>query len=136
MKLLVMLAALLSTALAMAQQPPPPPPPAPQQPAEPPEEDESLKAPKEYTFNPLQAEGELKVGNYYFKKGSFKAAARRFEEASRWNPGLGEAYLRWGESLEKAGDRKGAAAAFSKYLEVVPDAKNADAIRKKIKARP
>ncbi|MCX6594965.1 MAG: hypothetical protein NTV70_01190 [Acidobacteria bacterium] len=135
MKLIVTLAAMLTTSVAMAQQPPAPPPQ--QQPApEPPEEDETLKAPKEYTFNPLQAEGELKVGNYYFKKGSFKAAARRFEEASRWNPGLGEAYLRWGESLEKAGDRKGAVAPFTKYLELVPDAKNAEAIRKKIKGRP
>ena len=132
---MVMMALGLSLDVVRAQQAPPPPPQ--QQPApEPPEEDESLKAPKEYTFNPLQAEGELKVGNYYFKKGSYKAAARRFEEATRWNPGLGEAYLRWGEALEKAGDRKGAAGVFAKYLEVVPDAKNADAIRKKIKARP
>jgi tetratricopeptide (TPR) repeat protein len=99
---------------------------------EPPEEDESLKAPKEYTFNPLQAESEMKVGAYYFKKGSFKAAARRFEEATKWNPSLPEAFLRWGESLEKFGDRKGAKAAFAKFLELAPDAKEAKAVRKKI----
>ena len=38
--------------------------------AEPPEEDEASK-PKEYAFNPLQAEKEVTVGNYYFKKGSY-----------------------------------------------------------------
>jgi hypothetical protein len=37
---------------------------------EPEEEDESLK-PKEYSFNPLQAEKEVRVGNFYFKKGSY-----------------------------------------------------------------
>ena len=33
----------------------------------PPEEDESL-IPKEYSFNPLQASKELRVGNYYLKQ--------------------------------------------------------------------
>ena len=37
--------------------------PAPQQEQAPPEEDESL-VPKEYSFNPLQAAKELRVGNY------------------------------------------------------------------------
>ena len=36
-----------------------------QQEQEPPEEDESL-APKTYSFNPLEAEKDLKVGLYYF----------------------------------------------------------------------
>ena len=42
----------------------------------PPEEDENLKV-KEYSFNPLQANKELLVGNEYFKKHSYKAAAGR-----------------------------------------------------------
>lgn len=99
---------------------------------EPPEEDEALKAPKEYTFNPLQAESEMKVGAYYLKKGSYKAAARRYEEATKWNPSFGEAFLRWGEALEKFGDRKGAKAAYAKFLELAPEAKEAKAVRKKI----
>src|SRR5215467_4900221 len=68
-----------------------------QQEQEPPEEDESLK-PKEYSFNPLEAERDLNVGNYYFKKGNYKAAVNRFREATRWNPNFAEAYLRLGES--------------------------------------
>src|ERR1700689_1894606 len=36
-----------------------------QQDQEPPEEDESIK-PKTYSFNPLEAEKDLKVGFYYF----------------------------------------------------------------------
>ncbi|HXG32560.1 MAG TPA: tetratricopeptide repeat protein [Bryobacteraceae bacterium] len=106
-----------------AQEPPKPP--------EPPEEDESL-APKEYAFNPLQAEKELKVGNFYFKKGNYRAAAARFEEAIRWNPSYAEAYLRLGEAREKLKDTAGAQKAFQKYLELAPDSKRAAEIRKKL----
>ena len=37
---------------------------------EPVEEDETL-APKTYTFNPLQANKELQIGDYYFKEEEF-----------------------------------------------------------------
>lgn len=104
----------------------------PQEPVEPPEEDESSK-PKEYVFNPVQAAKELKVGGFYFKKGSFRAAARRFEEATRWDPTSPEAFLRLGETLEKMNDKGGARQAFAKYIELAPEAKNAAAIRKKYK---
>jgi Tfp pilus assembly protein PilF len=102
-----------------------------QQEQAPPEEDESLSV-KEYSFNPLQATKEVQVGNYYFKKGSFRAAAQRFREATKWNPGLAEAWLRLAETDEKQKDRKSAREAYQKYLELAPDAKNADDIRKRI----
>lgn len=100
-------------------------------PLEPPEEDESHKA-KEYDFNPLQASKELKVGQFYFKKGSFKAAAKRFEEATRWDPSSAEAFLRLGETLDKLKDDAAAKLAYSKYLELAPEAKNAAAIKKRL----
>ncbi len=101
---------------------------------EPPEEDEELSRPeKEYTFNPLQAENVFKVGNFYFKKGSYKSAISRYEEATKWNPGYAEAYLKLGEAREKNGNLRKALAAYEKYLELSPDAKNADVIRKKLK---
>lgn len=105
--------------------------PKPPQPQEPPEEDEAL-AVKEYSFNPLQAEKELKIGNFYFKKGKYKAAARRFEEATKWNPGGAEAYLRLGEAREKLNDPKGAREAFAKFIDLVPDDKRAPQIKKKL----
>jgi tetratricopeptide (TPR) repeat protein len=98
---------------------------------EPPEEDEPTK-PKEYVFNPLQAANELKIGIYYFKKGSYRAAAKRFQEAGKWNPGYAEAYLRLGEAEEKLKDGEAARAAYAKYLELEPDAKNAAEIQKKL----
>lgn len=120
--------ALLPLALS-AQEPKTPPPEQ-----EPPEEDEILR-PKEYTFNPLQADSEIRVGYFYWKKGSYQAAAKRFEEATRWDPSRAEAFLRLAESLEKLKDKDGAKKAYARYLELAPDAKNAGEIRKKLQAK-
>lgn len=105
--------------------------PAEQQEQAPPEEDESL-APKEYSFNPLQAAKELRVGNYYFKKGNYRAAAQRFQEATKWDGTLADAFLRLGEAREKQHDRKAAAEAYAKYLEVAPDGKDAADVKKRL----
>lgn len=99
--------------------------------SEPPEEDDSSKK-TEYAFNPLQAEKEITVGIFYMKKGSYGAAVARFTEATKWNPTLAEAYLRLGEAQEKFKDNKAAKDAYSKYLELAPDAKNASEIKKKM----
>ena len=99
--------------------------------AVPPEEDTSL-AVKEYAFNPLQAENELKIGNFYFKTGKYRSAAMRFQEATKWNEGYSDAWLRLGETEEKLKDSKAAKEAYTKYLELAADAKNAAEIRKKL----
>ena len=97
----------------------------------PPEEDDALK-PKEYAFNPLQAEKEVRVGDFYFRKGSFRAAAQRYREATRWNPNLPEAFLRLGEAEEKQKDWKEAREAYAKFLELAADDKRSPEIRKKV----
>jgi tetratricopeptide (TPR) repeat protein len=104
---------------------------APQQEQAPPEEDESL-VPKEYSFNPLQAAKELRVGNYYFKRHNYRAASQRFTEATKWDGTMAEAYLRLGEAKEKQHDRKAAAEAYAKYLEITPDAKDAPEVKKRM----
>jgi tetratricopeptide (TPR) repeat protein len=98
----------------------------------PPEEDEAIKPPKEYSFNPLQAEKELRIGNYYFKKGSYKAAASRFRESAKWNESFAEAYLRLGDAEEKLRDKKTAREAYAKFVELAPDDKRAEALKKKL----
>jgi tetratricopeptide (TPR) repeat protein len=105
-------------------------------PQEPPEEDESVAGKHTYSFNPLQAEKEIKVGDFYSKKGSHKAATLRYREATRWNPGSAEAWLKLGESLEKQRDRKGANEAFAKYLELEPQGKSARQVRQKLAGKP
>lgn len=97
----------------------------------PPEEDTSL-AKDDFSFNPLQAQKEIQAGNYYYKKGSYLAAAGRFRNATKFNEGNAEAWLKLGESEEKLKDRKAARDAYNKYLEVASDAKNATDVRKKL----
>ena len=97
--------------------------------SEPPEEDDSAK-PKEYAFNPLQAQKELEVGDEYLKKGALAAAVARYTEATKWNPTLAEAYFKLGKAQEKFKDPKAAKDAYSKYLQLAPDAKNAGEVKK------
>jgi tetratricopeptide (TPR) repeat protein len=99
---------------------------------EPPEEDVS-EAKKEYALNPLQAEKEFKIGSFYMKKGSYRAAARRFEEALKWDPNMAEAWLKIAEAQTKLKNTAAAKAAYKQYLELRPDAKDAAEIRKKLK---
>ncbi len=134
---------LLALAATLAAQDPKPKPPPP----EPPEEDASLIE-KEYAFNPLQAAKEYEVGNYYLKRGSFPAAARRYEEATKWNPQYADAHFRLGETLEKIGSsfkgEKAAAtraswmakarAAYAKFLEVAPDDRRSPALKRRLDA--
>ena len=122
---LQLLACLLLTTALWAQTVPP-------QEQEPPEEDRPTESVPEYTLNPLQADKELGVGKFYLKRGSLKAAARRFEEATKWNPSLAEAWLRLGDVRLRLKDAKAARSAYEKYLEVDPDGKDAEEVRKRI----
>ena len=80
----------------------------------------------------FQASKDLRIGNYYFKKGNYSAAAHRFEEATKWDGTNAEAYLRLGEAKEKQHERKAAAEAYAKYLEIAPDAKDAPEVKKRL----
>lgn len=99
---------------------------------EPPEEDVSLLPKTEYVLNPLQAAKEIRVGNYYFKKGSYKAAMRRYEESVKWDPNSAEGWYKLGEAQAKLGDDKAARQAWSKYLEIDPDGKFAASVKKRL----
>ena len=112
-----------------------PTPPATRKDGLPPEEDASVAVgTKEYAFNPIQARKEISIGDQYFKKGSYRAAAIRFRRATKWNEGYAEAWLRLGEAEEKQRDAQAAKEAYAKYLELSPDAKNLSEIRKKIQS--
>jgi predicted Zn-dependent protease len=116
----------LAAGLALAQQPQNPPPP---QHAEP-EEEDAIEKPREYTFNPIQAANEIRIGRFYVKRGKPKAAAMRFEEATKWNPGSAEAWQLLGEAREKLHDTDGARAAYEKSLQI----KSSGDVRKRLAA--
>jgi tetratricopeptide (TPR) repeat protein len=108
-----------------------------QQPPEednPPEEDASV-APKVYPFNPLESERNIKVGNFYMRQRTlrgYRAAAGRFEDATRYNPSSAEAFFRLGEAQEKLKNTDAAKAAFAKVLQLAPDSKLAHEAKKKL----
>ena len=97
----------------------------------PPEEDKSFLK-EEHSFNPLQSQNSVQVGDQYLKKGKYQAAANRYLDATMWNEGNGEAWLKLGKANEKLKDMKAAKDAYAKYLSVAPDAKDAAEIRKKL----
>jgi len=129
----VLLSLLLALPLAAQQPKPPAPPPAQEQ--EPPEEDPDLK-PKEYSFNPLEASRNITAGNFYFKKGNFRAASRRYLEASKWDPTSAEAELRLGEADEKLRNFTEAREAYEKFITLSSDGKEIEAVKKKLASMP
>ena len=99
--------------------------------AVPPEEDKSFLK-EEHSFNPLQSQKSINTGDFYFKKGKFQAAANRYLDATMWNDGNADAWLKLGKADEKLKDLKAAKDAYTKYLAAAPDAKEAGEVRKKL----
>ena len=133
----LLLAAL--TPLFAQDQTPPPQPQLEQRPAPktsgkqqvPPEEDKSFLK-EEHSFNPLQSQKSVEVGDHYLRNGKVMGAIYRYQDATLWNDGNAEAWLKLGKAEEKVNDRKAAKDAYSKYLELMPTAKDAPSIRKKL----
>jgi tetratricopeptide (TPR) repeat protein len=97
----------------------------------PPEEDKDLSR-QEYSFNPLQSQKDVAVGNQYFKNHKFRAAELRYTSATRWNDGNADAWLHLGEVEERLKDADKAKAAYEKYVELASDQKKAAEIKKKL----
>lgn len=100
----------------------------------PPEEDESV-APKTYTLNPLESERNVKVGNFYWHRGKYRAAAERYRDATRYNPSSAEAFFKLGEAEEKLKNKDAARVAFQRVLAISPDSKLAQEAKKKLAAK-
>jgi len=109
--------------------------PAPTVEQEPPEEDPDLK-PREYSFNPVEAARNVTAGNFYYKKGNYRAAFRRYVEAGKWDPTSGEVQLKLAAAAEKLHDSATARTAYTKYLEIDPDSKDSQEVKKKLAKLP
>ena len=83
-------------------------------------------------WDPLRAEKDLEVGQYYMRKGDVDAAIDRFQDATTAKPGYAVPFRYLGEAQEKKGLRKQAIASYSRYLDLYPHAEDGDKIRKKI----
>jgi len=83
-------------------------------------------------WDPLRAEKDLEVGQFYMKKGDLDAAIDRFEDAAVAKPGYAIPYRFLGEAQEKKGLKKQALKSYQRYLDLFPHADDADKVRKKI----
>jgi len=83
-------------------------------------------------WDPLRAEKDLEVGQYYMKRGDYDAAIDRFTDAIDAKPGYAIPFKFLGEAQEKKGTKKKAIKSYQRYLDLVPRADDADKIRKKI----
>ncbi len=97
----------------------------------PPEEDTSL-ATENISFNPLEAQKDISIGNQYYKQGKYRPAYNRYKLATLYDDGNSQAWLKLAEASEKLRDTQSAKEAYTKYLSAAPDAKNAAEIRKKL----
>ena len=89
-------------------------------------------APDQPAWDPLRAEKDLEVGQYYMKKGDVDAAIDRFQDATTAKPGYAIPFRFLGEAQEKKGLKKQAIKSYQRYLDLYPHAEDGDKIRKKI----
>jgi len=89
-------------------------------------------APDQPMYDPLRAEKDLEVGQYYMKKGDVDAAIDRFQDAALAKPGYAVPYRYLGEAQEKKGLKKQALKSYQRYLDLYPHAEDGDKVRKKI----
>jgi tetratricopeptide (TPR) repeat protein len=130
--------------LARAQEPPPPPqqPDSPADAAPPPaakktppktnKDNAAESAPDQPTWDPLRAEKDLEVGQYYMHKGDVDAAIDRFQDATLAKPGYAVPFKFLGEAQEKKGLKKPAIKSYQRYLDLYPKAEDAEKIRKRV----
>ena len=89
-------------------------------------------APDQPTWDPLRAEKDLEVGQFYMKKGDIDAAIDRFQDAAAAKPGFAIPFRYLGEAQEKKGKKREAIKSYTRYLDLYPHAEDKDKVRKKI----
>jgi tetratricopeptide (TPR) repeat protein len=89
-------------------------------------------APDQPMWDPLRAEKDLEVGQYYMRKGDVDAAIDRFQDAALAKPGYAIPFRYLGEAQEKKGLKRDAIKSYTRYLDLYPRAEDKDKIEKKI----
>jgi tetratricopeptide (TPR) repeat protein len=89
-------------------------------------------APDQPAWDPLRAEKDLEVGQYYMRKGDVDAAIDRFQDATTAKPGYAVPFRFLGEAQEKKGLKKQAIKSYQRYLNLFPHAEDGDKIKKKL----
>jgi tetratricopeptide (TPR) repeat protein len=89
-------------------------------------------AEEEIEFNPLKAEKNLEVGQYYLKKGNYDAAIYRLKDALKYKTNFAAPHRWLGEAYEKKNRPEEAVKHYKRYLEILPSAEDAKKVQKRI----
>src|SRR5437879_11935000 len=89
-------------------------------------------APDQPAWDPLRAEKDLEVGQYYMRKGDVDAAIDRFQDATTAKPGYAIPFRYLGDAQEKKGLKKQAIKSYQRYLDLYPHAEDGAKIKKKL----
>ena len=123
------LVAALSASCLSAQSPPQnPPKPKPNSTTD----NATQNAPDQPMWDPLRAEKDIEVGQYYMRKGDVDAAIDRFQDATLAKPGYAIPFRYLGEAQEKKKLKRDALKSYTRYLELYPNAEDRDKIEKRI----
>lgn len=73
-----------------------------------------------HSYDPHKAAKNVEVGDFYFKRGNYKAAESRYAEALDWKPNDAIATFRLAQSEEKLGKKDDALKNYQAYLKILP----------------
>ncbi len=85
-----------------------------------------------HAWDPHKAAKDIEVGNFYFKRGNYKAAEDRYREALTYKENDAVATFRLAESLEKLGVFDDARTEYESYLKILPHGPEASQAEKAI----
>jgi tetratricopeptide (TPR) repeat protein len=82
--------------------------------------------------NPMLAEENLEIGNFYYKRKNYKAAIQRYIEALEYQPNLIKAFEALAKAYEKNDQFDKAIDTYKDFLEKYPDSPKASDFRDKL----
>lgn len=89
-----------------------------------------------HPWDPHKAQKEIEVGDYYFKRENYRAAASRYEEALVYKPKDAGATFKLAQSLEKLKMFDDARDNYTTFLKITSSGKDAGEARKALERMP
>ena len=93
-------------------------------------EDTSSDVKEFHPYDPHKAEKDVEVGDFYFKRGNYRAAVGRYREALEYKPNDAPATIGLASALDKQGNGGQAAASYEAYLKILPHGPRAEEARR------
>ncbi len=83
-----------------------------------------------HPYNPHRADKDVEVGDFYFKRGNYRAAESRYSGALQYMPNHAAAIFKLAETQERLGEKDKAQDNYRKYLKILPHGEFAEKANK------